>query len=121
MRLQQKTDEAENLSLQALSWRDQAERLDSECNQLRDVIQDLEDKNRKLVEKINQQILQSVTDFKEKALRALTRGNDSPTKQLRRVLQSGGDPGPHNGYGYGCSTSEQRLQQVVSDENRAPN
>jgi len=35
---------------------------------MQEVIEDLEDKNRKLVEKLNQQILQRVTEYKEKAL-----------------------------------------------------
>jgi len=52
---------------------------------LREIVQDLEDKNRKLVEKLNQQILQRVTEYKEKALIALNR-NDSPAKQLGKTL-----------------------------------
>jgi hypothetical protein len=69
---------------------------------MREVIDDLEDKNRKLVEKLNQQILQRVTEYKEKALQALTRGPaaDSPGK-LRRA-------------------SDVRLSQVLTDENRPP-
>lgn len=47
-------------------------------------MQDLEDKNRKLVEKLNQQILQRVTEYKEKALIALNR-SDSPGK-IRRII-----------------------------------
>jgi hypothetical protein len=44
------------------------ERRDSEIVSLREVIDDLEDKNRKLVDKLNQQIMQRVTEYKEKAL-----------------------------------------------------
>jgi len=57
---------------------------------LREVVQDLEDKNRKLVEKLNQQILQRVTEYKEKALIALNR-NDSPAKQIRRTIAATGE------------------------------
>ena len=52
------------------------ERRDSEIVSLREVVDDLEDKNRKLVDKLNQQIMQRVTEYKEKALQALTK-NDS--------------------------------------------
>ena len=44
------------------------ERRDSEIVSIREVIDDLEDKNRKLVDKLNQQIMQRVTEYKEKAL-----------------------------------------------------
>ncbi len=55
------------------------ERRDSEIVSLREVIDDLEDKNRKLVDKLNQQIMQRVTEYKEKALQALTKNdNGSP-------------------------------------------
>lgn len=55
------------------------ERLGQENNTLRDLVEELEDKNRKLVDKLNQQIMQRVTEYKEKALHALHR-SDSPTK-----------------------------------------
>jgi hypothetical protein len=44
----------------------------------------LEDKNRRLVEKLNQQILQRVTEYKEKALIALNRNESSPGTKMRR-------------------------------------
>ena len=72
----------------------EAERQRMECEHfrsdnmnLREILQDLEDKNRKLVEKLNQQILQRVTEYKEKALIALNR-SDSPSK-LRRAAAAG--------------------------------
>jgi hypothetical protein len=52
----------------------------------------LEDKNRKLVEKLNQQILQRVTEYKEKALIALNR-NDSPGK-IRRGIEASDENKP---------------------------
>ena len=60
---------------------------------MREIVQDLEDKNRKLVEKLNQQILQRVTEYKEKALITLNR-NDSPAKQLRKTLAGDEDRPP---------------------------
>lgn len=65
-------------------------------------MQELEDKNRKLVEKLNQQIMQRVTEYKEKALQALHR-SDSPTK-IKRACQ--GIP------------SYEGQQRLVTDENR---
>jgi hypothetical protein len=57
------------------------ERRDSEIVSLREVVDDLEDKNRKLVDKLNQQIMQRVTEYKEKALQALTK-NDSGSPRV---------------------------------------
>ena len=51
-----------------LHWRSTADNLNTENNNLRAVVEDLEDKNRRLVEKLNQQIMQRVTEYKEKAL-----------------------------------------------------
>ncbi len=64
------------------------EKKDGELNGLREVINDLEDKNRKLVDKLNQQIMQRVTEYKEKALQALTKTNidgESPQKRAGRA------------------------------------
>lgn len=102
LRLDQKTEECVNLSNDSMHWRDTADKLNTENNQLKDVIEDLEDKNRRLVDKMNQQILHRVTEYKEKALQALTR-TDSPSK-LRRA----------------CGQSDLRLNQVLTDENRPP-
>ena len=78
----------------------EAERQRLECDRyhqenlnLREIVQDLEDKNRKLVDKLNQQILQRVTEYKEKALIALNR-NDSPAKQIRRAIAGGDENRP---------------------------
>lgn len=60
------------------------EKRDSEIISLREVIEDLEDKNRKLVDKLNQQIMQRVSEYKEKALQALTK-NESPRGQRPRA------------------------------------
>ena len=55
------------------------ERFSQENGTLRELVEELEDKNRRLVDKLNQQIMQRVTEYKEKALFALHR-SDSPTK-----------------------------------------
>lgn len=81
--LQGKMVELSDMVHEADRQRMECERYHSDNLNLREIVQDLEDKNRKLVEKLNQQILQRVTEYKEKALIALNR-SDSPSK-LRRA------------------------------------
>jgi hypothetical protein len=49
------------------------------------VIDDLESKNRKLVDKLNELMYNKASEYKERTLLALTK-SDSPTK-LKRALQ----------------------------------
>lgn len=79
LQLDSKRDEAMQYERELCGARTSVERLSQENNTLRDLVQELEDKNRKLVDKLNQQIMQRVTEYKEKALHALHR-SDSPTK-----------------------------------------
>jgi hypothetical protein len=72
---------------EAKRQRMECELFHSDNMNLREVVQDLEDKNRKLKEKLNQQTLQRVTEYKEKALIAFNR-SDSPSK-LRRAAAAG--------------------------------
>ncbi len=65
------------------------DRLNSENEELKSVIDDLEGKNRKLVEKLNEFMYNKATEYKERTLQALTK-NDSPTK-LKRVIQGKSD------------------------------
>ena len=80
-----KREEVNEYERELSGCRTHLERLNQENNTLRDLVQELEDKNRKLVEKLNQQIMQRVTEYKEKALQALHR-SDSPTK-IKRACQ----------------------------------
>jgi hypothetical protein len=61
--------------------------LNDESSELKRIIEDLEHKNRKLVEKLNDQIYQKATEYKERTLQALTK-SESPTK-LRRAINGG--------------------------------
>jgi seryl-tRNA synthetase len=86
--LQAKMEELSDMVHEAERQRQDCERAQAESQQLREVVQDLEDKNRRLVEKLNQQILQRVTEYKEKALQALNRPSEnspSRTVGVRRV------------------------------------
>jgi predicted nucleic acid-binding Zn-ribbon protein len=82
-------------------YRGLCDQRETEMAQMRDVIEDLEDKNRKLVDKLNQQILSRVTEYKEKALQALTKNDNNSPGKARRA-------------------SDARLNQVLmnQDENR---
>ena len=59
-----KGDENIGLGREILSWRDVVDRLNSENTELKQMIEDLEHKNRKLVDKLNEQIYNHATDYK---------------------------------------------------------
>lgn len=61
------------------------DRMNNENGELKSVIEDLETKNRKLVDKLNEFIYNKASEYKERTLQALTK-NDSPTK-LKRAIQ----------------------------------
>lgn len=107
--VQAKQEEIAQLNQEIMGWRDVVDRLNNESAELKKIIEDLEMKNRKLVDKLNDQIYQKATEYKERTLQALQK-SESPTK-LRKAL--GGMP--PNAVG-----SEHRLNQVLQDENRAP-
>ena len=90
-----------------MQFRDLIDRLTSESTELKKIIDDLEDKNRRLVDKLNDQIYQKATEYKERTLQALQR-SESPAK-LRRALNGGQVP-----------LSDKRLREVMQDENRPP-
>lgn len=90
------------LNKDLLNWKELVDRVTSENTSLKQVIDDLEDKNRKLVEKINEQIMLKAVEYKERTLQALTK-SDSPYK-LRQAL----------------APSNHRLYQVLQDENKPP-
>lgn len=82
--LELKNDEYAILGRDILSWRDAVERLNSENQDMKGVIEDLESKNRKLVEKLNEFIYNKATEYKERTLQALAK-NDSPNKLKRAI------------------------------------
>ena len=86
LQLEQKRADYYNLENELLHWKSHCEKLNTENTSVRDVIQELEEKNRKLVEKLNQQIMQRVNEYKDKAMHALSR-SDSPSK-IRRAVQN---------------------------------
>jgi len=51
-----------------MQFRDLIDRLTSESTELKKIIDDLEDKNRRLVDKLNDQIYQKATEYKERTL-----------------------------------------------------
>jgi len=68
LQLEQRRADYFNLENELLHWKAHCEKLNTENASARDVIQDLEEKNKKLVDRINQQIMHRVTEYKEKAL-----------------------------------------------------
>ena len=66
--LHHKTEDINSLNKDILSWKEVVDRLNSENKELQLVIEDLESKNRKLVEKINEQIYIKATEYKERTL-----------------------------------------------------
>jgi len=105
--LQARQEEISRLNRDGVEWRTTVDGLQDENGELRRVVEEVELKNRSLVEKLNEQIYMKATEYKEKTLQALTR-SDSPTK-LKRIIQGGPIP-----------FSDQRLNQVLQDENRPP-
>ena len=63
------------------------DRLGGDNEDLKGVVMELEAKNRKLVDKLNELIYNRATEYKERTLNALTK-SDSPTK-LKRAIQGG--------------------------------
>jgi len=57
-----------SLNRDVLSWNEVVSRLNVENNELKTVIQDLEDKNKRLVGKLNEQIMNKATEYKQKTL-----------------------------------------------------
>ena len=51
-----------------MQWREVVDRLNNEGAELKKIIEELEMKNRKLVEKLNDQIYQKATEYKERTL-----------------------------------------------------
>ena len=117
-RLAAKSDESRQMQEEMFYWKETGERLQTEVNDLKRIVEDVEDKNRKLIEKLNEQIYMKATEYKEKTLQALQR-SDSPTK-LRRAIGFTNSLGPGASTGFSGANSDLRLTQVLSDENRPP-
>lgn len=99
-----KNEESHIFNEDIVQYKSVIDRLNNENEELKAVIDDLEGKNRKLVEKLNDFIYNKATEYKERTLQALTK-NDSPTK-LKRAIQG--------------KTSDERLSQIIHDENKPP-
>jgi len=80
-----KNEEVHILNSDVLSWKDCVERMNSENEELKRVIEDLEVKNRKLVDKLNEFMYNKASEYKERTLQALTK-SESPSK-LKRAIQ----------------------------------
>ena len=91
-RLAAKSDESRQMQEEMFYWKETGERLQGEVGDLKRIVEDMEDKNRKLIEKLNEQIYMKATEYKEKTLQALQR-SDSPTK-LRRAIGFTSSVGP---------------------------
>jgi len=84
MQLQESGEEKHLLNTEIVDWRTCVDRLNNENEELKEVISDLESKNRKLVEKLNEFIYNKAAEYKERTLQALSK-NDSPTKLKRAI------------------------------------
>ena len=82
--LSAKADETHSLNKEIANWKDVVDRMTSENVELKSIMEDLELRNRKLVDKLNEQIYNQATDYKQRTLQALVK-NDSPTK-IRQAL-----------------------------------
>ena len=69
-------DQLALVTKEANTWKEMAELLQVEQRDNRAAIEDLEMKNRLLVDKLNSQIYQQAASYKEKTLTALQRGRD---------------------------------------------
>ena len=101
--LQARQEEIARLNRESVEWRTLADRLQDDNGELRRIVEEVELKNRSLVEKLNEQIYLKAAEYKEKTLQALSK-SDSPAK-LKRIIQGG---------------SDLRLSQVLQDENKPP-
>lgn len=63
-------------------WKDVCERLSNEKNDLQLKIDDLEFKNRKLIEKLNSKIYDHATQYKEKTMSALLKQSNGPHERV---------------------------------------
>ena len=63
-----KDEESSLLSKDIMSWREVVDRLSAENTELKTVIEELENKNRRLVDKLNEQIYNKATEYKERTL-----------------------------------------------------
>mmetsp|Transcript_9256 Transcript_9256/g.8706 ORF Transcript_9256/g.8706 Transcript_9256/m.8706 type:complete len:98 (+) Transcript_9256:691-984(+) len=91
-----------------MNWKTAMESGEKEINDLKALIQEVEEKNRQLNEKLNQVIYSKADAYKQKTLMALRRG-ESPER-----LQKADAYGiPH--------ISEQRLEQAMEDEKMTSN
>lgn len=79
-----KNEENSILNSELIQWKDVVDRLNNENNELKRVIEDLEGKNRKLVDKLNEFIYNKASEYKERTLQALTK-SDSPTKLKKAI------------------------------------
>ena len=66
--LKMKNNETSNLNQDIYSWKEVVDRLNKENTELKEVIADLEGKNRQLLHRIDEQLNQRATEYKEKIL-----------------------------------------------------
>lgn len=87
--------------MDATKYRDMAELLQTENRQQRITIEDLEMKNRLLVDKLNNQIYQQAAIYKEKTINALSRGRSDDGLSPMRDYGNNRAPNNSNVYGLG--------------------
>jgi predicted nucleic acid-binding Zn-ribbon protein len=98
-----KDEEVRFLHKEIQTWREVIDKSGDEVTALKEIIADLEDKNRKLNEKLNEIIYNKASAYKQRTLQALRRG-ESP----ERVEKA-------DAYGV-AHPSEYRLEQVINEE-----
>jgi len=79
-------DEIDNKNTEIISWKQIVDKLGKENNELKLQIENIEEKNKKLVEALNLNIYNKATEYKERTVRQLRLSN-SP-KRIHKILSS---------------------------------
>lgn len=69
----ERSEETQGLHRELVEWKDLVDKLTLENKELKYVIDEVEHKNRKLVERLNDQIYNKATEYKERTLQALAK------------------------------------------------
>lgn len=97
-----KQNECDCLNKDIESWREVVERINEENTELKRLIEELESKNKKLIETMNEHIYNKAQNYKQKTMNTLNRGGGPQHEQKAKS--------------YGIDTANDRMSALAQDE-----
>ena len=93
------------------TWKDAVHKLEQENVDQKRVIDELEVRNRTLVDKLNNQIYSRATEYKEKTLQVLMNSKNRAAQKENVSPRTNRPSGPLDGKGYSAARLENMLQE----------